>query len=89
MPFDERYRNDPKFSDRQVWADTVDPDQTAPRGSQTADQGLHCLPFCQHLLGALFYLVWGWTNVLQVCYLKCNGCWCVIRILLTISDTTT
>ena len=23
------YRNDPKFSDRQVWANSVDPDQTA------------------------------------------------------------
>ena len=27
------------ISDRQVWADSVDPDQTAP------DLGLHCLPF--------------------------------------------
>ena len=26
-----RYRNIPKFSDRQVWANSVDPDQTAPR----------------------------------------------------------
>ena len=25
-----RYRNDPKFSDRQVWANSADPDQTAP-----------------------------------------------------------
>ena len=25
------YRNDPKFSDRQVWANSADPDQTAPR----------------------------------------------------------
>ena len=25
------YHNDPKFSDRQVWANCVDPDQTAPR----------------------------------------------------------
>ena len=33
------YRNDPKFSDRQVWANSVDPDQTA-------DQHLDCLPFC-------------------------------------------
>ena len=23
------YRNDPKFSDRQVWANSADPDQTA------------------------------------------------------------
>ena len=28
-----KYRNDPKFSDRQVWANSVDPDQTAPRGA--------------------------------------------------------
>ena len=25
-------RNDPKFSDRKVWANSEDPDQTAPRG---------------------------------------------------------
>ena len=24
------YNNDPKFSDRQVWANSADPDQTAP-----------------------------------------------------------
>ena len=40
--------NDPKFSDRQVWANTLDPDQTAP------DQGLHCLPFGLHRLDSLF-----------------------------------
>ena len=39
------YRNVPKFSDREVLANNVDPDQTSP-------QGLHCLPFRQHL----------WTN---------------------------
>ena len=27
------YRIVPKFSDRQVWANSVDPDQTAPRSS--------------------------------------------------------
>ena len=27
--FDE-YRNDPKFSDRYAWANSADPDQTAP-----------------------------------------------------------
>ena len=33
--FDSRmkYRNDPKFSDRQVYANSADPDQTAPRGA--------------------------------------------------------
>ena len=41
------YRNVPKFSDRQVWANSADPDQTAP------GQGLHCLQFPLHLLDAL------------------------------------
>ena len=27
------YRNYPKFLDRQVWANSADPDQTAPRGA--------------------------------------------------------
>ena len=35
------YRNDPKFSDRYAWANSADPDQTAP---------LHCLPFRPHRL---------------------------------------
>ena len=26
----KKYRNDPKFSDRYAWADSADPDQTAP-----------------------------------------------------------
>ena len=29
----EKYSNVPKFSDRQVWKNSVDPDQTAPRGA--------------------------------------------------------
>ena len=28
-----KYCNFPKFSDRQVWANSADPDQTAPRGA--------------------------------------------------------
>ena len=28
-----RYRNDPKFSDRLVLKNSADPDQTAPRGA--------------------------------------------------------
>ena len=30
---DDVYRNDPKFSDRYAWANSADPDQTAPRGA--------------------------------------------------------
>ena len=29
----EIYRNDPKFSDRLVWANSADPDHTALRGA--------------------------------------------------------
>ena len=42
------YRNYPKFSDWQVWANSADPDQTA-------EQRLDCLPFRLHLLNALLY----------------------------------
>ena len=28
-----QYRNDPKFSDRYAWANSADPDQTAPSGA--------------------------------------------------------
>ena len=41
------YRNDPKFSDKQVWANSADPDQTALE--EQSDQGLHCLLFHLHL----------------------------------------
>ena len=45
------YRNDPKFSDKQVWANSADPDQTAPLLllEEQSDQGLHCLLFHLHL----------------------------------------
>ena len=43
------YPNDPKFSDRHIWANSVDPDR------EQSDQGLHCLPYRLHLLDALFY----------------------------------
>ena len=33
------YGNDPKFLDRQVLANTIDPDQTVPE--EQCDQGLH------------------------------------------------
>ena len=36
------YRNDPKFSDTQVWANSADPDQTASRGSGSS---LFAIPF--------------------------------------------
>ena len=47
------YHNDSKFSDRQVRANSVNPDQTA---LNKTDQGLHCLPFCLHYLDTLLFL---------------------------------
>ena len=52
------YRNDPKFSDRKVWANSADPDQTAPLRlllEEQSDQGLHCLLIHLHLLDKIFY----------------------------------
>ena len=51
FPDAHAYRNDPKFSDRQAWANGADPNQTAPKGQ--SDQGLHCLQFRLHRLDAL------------------------------------
>ena len=38
------YRNDPKFSDRQAWANSADPDQTAPRGAVWSGSTLFAVP---------------------------------------------
>ena len=38
-----------KFSDRQIWANIVNPNQTAP------DWGLQCLSFRVHLSSALVF----------------------------------
>ena len=40
----EDYRNDPKFSDRYAWANSVDPDQTAPRGAVWSGSTLFAIP---------------------------------------------
>ena len=55
-------RNDPKFSDRYAWANSADPDQTAPR--EPSDLGLCCLPFHLHRLDSLPY---GRTSSLRKC----------------------
>ena len=46
--------NGPTFSDRYTWANSVDPDQTAPLLLlEESDQDLHCLPFCLHHFGLI------------------------------------
>ena len=47
------YLIDLKFSKRQVWTSSVDPDQRSD--CEQSDQGLHCLLLCLHLYDALFY----------------------------------
>ena len=39
-----KYRNIPKFLDRQVWGNSVDPDQTAPRGAVWSGSKLFAIP---------------------------------------------
>ena len=38
------YRNDPKFSDRYAWANSADPNQTAPRGAVWSGSTLFVIP---------------------------------------------
>ena len=38
------YHNDPKFSDRYAWANSADPDQTAPRGAVWSGSTLFAIP---------------------------------------------
>ena len=40
----QEYRNDPKFLDRQVWANSADPDQTAPTGEVWSGSTLFAIP---------------------------------------------
>ena len=47
------YRNDPKFSDRQVWANSGD--QIRLLLMEQSDQGLHCLLFYLHILNTFLY----------------------------------
>ena len=64
MSREQSYHNVPKFLDRQVWANSADPEQS-DQGlhclqtqirlllEEHSDQGLHCLQFPLHLLDAL------------------------------------
>ena len=41
--------------DRQVWANSVDPDILLLLQKEQSDQGLLCLPFCLHRFDGLLY----------------------------------
>ena len=45
----------PNVLDRQVWANSEDPDQTLWEKSRKSDQGQHCLSFCLYVLDALLF----------------------------------
>ena len=49
----EDYRNDPKFSDRYAWANSADPDQTAPRGAVWSGSALFAQTCLSENLGTL------------------------------------
>ena len=50
------YRNDHKFSDRYAWANSADPDQTAPRGAVWSGSTLFAIP------SASFGLITLWQS---------------------------
>ena len=55
------YHNDPKFLDRQVWANSADPDQTAPRGAVWSGSTLFAI------LSASFGLITLWqSHIVQI-----------------------
>ena len=54
LRFEAFYHNDPNFSDKQVWANGVDPDQTAPRGAVWSGSPLFAI------LSAYFGLITLW-----------------------------
>ena len=49
------YRNDPKFSDRYAWANSADPDQTAPLGAVWSGSALFAQTYLSKNLGSLRY----------------------------------
>ena len=57
----DMYRNVPKFSDREVWANSADPDQTAPRGAVWSGSTLFAIP------STLFGLITLWqSHIVQI-----------------------
>ena len=55
------YRNDPKFPDRYAWANSADPDQTAPGGAVWSGSTLFAIP------SALFWLITLWqSHIVQI-----------------------
>ena len=48
------YRNDPKFLDRQVWANSADPDQTAPREAVWSVSTLFAIPAASFVCNTLW-----------------------------------
>ena len=48
------YSNNPKYRDRQAWANIVDPDQMPQNAA--SDQGLHYLPLIQHYIRHCYHI---------------------------------
>ena len=56
------YRNDPKFSDILVWANSADPDQTTPRGAVLSGSSLFASSICIFLIK---YLLEGLATLFE------------------------
>ena len=54
------YPNDPKFSDRQVCANSADPDQTAPRGAVWSGSSLFAIPLASFWWNTLRFGLFVW-----------------------------
>ena len=49
-----KYYNYPKFLDTQIWANSVDPDQTPHKAA--SDQDLHCLPLNRKYFSLIYFI---------------------------------
>ena len=64
------YRNYPKFSDRSVWANSADPDRTAPQGAVWSGSSLLAIQYTSFWWNSLRFGVCVWIlGRLQQCFL--------------------
>ena len=56
------YCNDPKFLDRYRWANSADPDQTAPRGAIWSGSSLFAIPFASFRRNTLWFGFFVWIS---------------------------
>ena len=67
-----QYHNVPKVSDREVWANSVDLDQTAPALNHFVQilGGLQQIVWMSEILGSLLYVMKSWGCWFKSCTVK-------------------